>query len=77
MITLANFNDYTWNDFSGQVVIDRDYYNTKEEQFKQVFSDMDFLGWYSIGDRPTAPQTRKSAYTGKQIKQIISNNFCT
>ena len=55
-------------------MIDRDYYNTKEEQFKQVFSDMDFLGWYSTGDRPTAPQTRKSAYTGKQI---ISNNFCT
>ena len=74
MITLANFNDYTWNDFSGQVVIDRDYYNTKEEQFKQVFSDMDFLGGTAL---ETAPQTRKSAYTGKQIKQIISNNFCT
>merc|ERR1712012_987548 len=27
-------------------------YNTKEEQFKQVFSDMDFLGWYSTGDSP-------------------------
>ncbi|XP_014671204.1 PREDICTED: COP9 signalosome complex subunit 6-like isoform X2 [Priapulus caudatus] len=31
------------------IVIDREYYNTKEEQFKQVFSDMDFLGWYTTG----------------------------
>lgn len=32
------------------IVIDREYYNTKEEQFKQVFSDHDFLGWYTTGD---------------------------
>ena len=37
----------------GTVVIDMDYYKTKEEQFKQVFSDMDFLGWYCTGDAPT------------------------
>jgi len=43
--------DYTTIDTN--VVIDREYYNTKEEQFKQVFSDMDFLGWYSTGDKPT------------------------
>lgn len=36
----------------GDVIIDRDYYNTKEEHFKQVFSDMDFLGWYTTGDVP-------------------------
>jgi len=36
----------------GKAVIDRDYYNMKEEQFKQVFSDMDFLGWYSNGEKP-------------------------
>ena len=35
------------------VVIDLEYYKVKEEQFKQVFSDMDFLGWYSTGDQPT------------------------
>lgn len=37
----------------GKVIIDRDYYNIKEEQFKQVFSEMDFLGWYSTGEVPT------------------------
>lgn len=35
------------------IVIDKDYYNLKEEQFKQVFSEMDFLGWYTTGDSPT------------------------
>ncbi|XP_041974512.1 COP9 signalosome complex subunit 6 [Aricia agestis] len=35
------------------IIIDRDYYNLKEEQFKQVFSDMDFLGWYTTGESPT------------------------
>lgn len=51
------------------VIIDRDYYNMKEEQckflcdfilfinnkiftVKQVFSDMDFIGWYITGDSP-------------------------
>ncbi|XP_077293940.1 COP9 signalosome subunit 6 isoform X2 [Arctopsyche grandis] len=37
----------------GDVLIDRDYYTMKEEQFKQVFSDMDFLGWYTTGESPT------------------------
>jgi len=33
-------------------VIDTDYYKMKEEQFKQVFSEMDILGWYSTGECP-------------------------
>ena len=36
----------------GKTFIDMEYYKMKEEQFKQVFSDMDFLGWYSTGERP-------------------------
>ena len=38
---------------SEAMVIDIEYYKMKEEQFKQVFSDTDFLGWYSTGDQPT------------------------
>ena len=38
---------------SEAVVIDFEYYKMKEEQFKQVFSDMDFLSWYSTGNQPT------------------------
>ncbi|XP_058807280.1 COP9 signalosome complex subunit 6 [Phymastichus coffea] len=48
------------------VVIDRDYYNTKEEQFKQVFSDMDFLGWYTTGGLPN----EKDIKVHKQICEI-------
>lgn len=52
-IEIMNSFELDYNEIEGEVVIDRDYYNTKEEQFKQVFSDMDFLGWYSTGDHPT------------------------
>jgi len=52
-IEIMNSFELDYNEIEGQVIIDRDYYNTKEEQFKQVFSDMDFLGWYSTGDQPT------------------------
>ncbi|XP_024079313.1 COP9 signalosome complex subunit 6a, partial [Terrapene carolina triunguis] len=34
------------------IVIDKEYYYTKEEQFKQVFKDMEFLGWYTTGGPP-------------------------
>lgn len=50
----------------GQIVIDMDYYNTKEEQFKQVFSEMDFLGWYTTGDSPT----QSDIHVHKQICSI-------
>lgn len=40
------------------VIIDRVYYNTKEEQFKVVFTEMDFLGWYTTGDMPNERDIR-------------------
>lgn len=50
---MMNSFELDYNTIDGQVVIDREYYQTKEEQFKQVFSEMDFLGWYSTGEKPT------------------------
>ena len=38
---------------SEAVVIDIEYFKMKEEQFKQFYHDMDFLGWYSTGVQPT------------------------
>lgn len=29
------------------------FYECKEKQFKQVFPDLDFLGWYTNGDEPS------------------------
>ncbi|XP_021944566.1 COP9 signalosome complex subunit 6 isoform X3 [Folsomia candida] len=51
------------------IVIDRDYYRTKEEQFKQVFSEMDFLGWYTTGDIPTP----SDIHVHKQITEIYES----
>ena len=51
---------------SEAVVIDIEYYKMKEEQFKQVFSDMDFLGWYSTGDQPSG----NDIAVHKQISEI-------
>ncbi|NXV55712.1 CSN6 protein, partial [Molothrus ater] len=36
----------------GALLIDKEYYYTKEEQFKQVFKDLEFLGWYTTGGPP-------------------------
>uniref|UniRef100_A0A1B6C3C2 COP9 signalosome complex subunit 6 n=1 Tax=Clastoptera arizonana TaxID=38151 RepID=A0A1B6C3C2_9HEMI len=51
-IEIMNSFELVFSIIGGDIVIDRDYYNTKEEHFKQVFSEMDFLGWYSTGDIP-------------------------
>lgn len=51
-IEIMNSFELYFSVIGGDIVIDRDYYNTKEEQFKQVFSDLDFLGWYTTGDAP-------------------------
>ncbi|XP_055319495.1 COP9 signalosome complex subunit 6 isoform X1 [Sitodiplosis mosellana] len=51
------------------IIIDQDYYRTKEEQYKQVFKDLDFLGWYTTGNRPTELDI-------KVHKQICEINEC-
>jgi len=52
-IEIMNSFELDFQRIDNQVVIDRDYYDLKESQFKQVFSDMDFLGWYTTGEGPS------------------------
>lgn len=52
-IEVMNSFELVFSVIEGDIIIDRDYYNAKEEQFKQVFSDMDFLGWYTTGESPS------------------------
>ncbi|KAH9377423.1 hypothetical protein HPB48_016800 [Haemaphysalis longicornis] len=52
-LEVMNSFELVFNTVEGNIVIDNDYYNTKEQQFKQVFSDLDFLGWYTTGEGPT------------------------
>lgn len=51
-IEVMNSFELLFSVIEGDIIIDRDYYSLKEEQFKQVFSDMDFLGWYTTGEVP-------------------------
>ncbi|KAL9899051.1 COP9 signalosome subunit 6 [Glossina fuscipes fuscipes] len=51
------------------LIINRDYYNTKENQYKQVFSELDFIGWYTTGECPTNREL-------KIHKQIAEINEC-
>ncbi|KAF9360666.1 COP9 signalosome complex subunit 6 [Mortierella sp. NVP85] len=37
----------------GAIRIQEEYFLTKQEQFRQVFPVYDFLGWYTIGHKPT------------------------
>ncbi|KOB75640.1 Uncharacterized protein OBRU01_07153, partial [Operophtera brumata] len=52
-IEVMNSFELVFSAIGEDIIIDREYYNLKEEQFKQVFSDMDFLGWYTTGETPT------------------------
>ena len=65
-IEIMNSFELLFTCIGDDVIIDRDYYNTKEEQFKQVFSEMDFLGWYTTGDMPNDRDIR----VHKQICEI-------
>ncbi|XP_073815539.1 COP9 signalosome subunit 6 isoform X2 [Musca autumnalis] len=48
------------------VFISVEYYMAKELQYKQVFSDMDFIGWYTTGEYPT----EKELTIHKQISEM-------
>lgn len=51
-IEIMNSFELLFDRIEMDIVVDRTYYNTKEEQFKQVFPDLEFLGWYTTGDAP-------------------------
>lgn len=65
-IEIMNSFELMFDEIEGDVIIDKVYYHTKEEQFKQVFSDLDFLGWYTTGDSPDASDIK----IHKQICEI-------
>lgn len=38
--------------------MDHTYFNTRRDQFRQVFPTFDFLGWYTVGDAPSPSETK-------------------
>ena len=65
-IEIMNSFELDHTTVDGSLIIDFEYYKVKEEQFKQVFSEMDFLGWYSTGEAPTT----QDIGVHKQISEI-------
>ncbi|KFM70548.1 COP9 signalosome complex subunit 6, partial [Stegodyphus mimosarum] len=49
-IEIMNSFELMCDRIEGHILINKDYYTSKEQQFKQVFSELDFLGWYTTGD---------------------------
>ncbi|XP_076066687.1 COP9 signalosome subunit 6 isoform X2 [Oratosquilla oratoria] len=54
-IEIMNSFELSYDELDGHIIINREYYTLKEEQYKQVFSDLDLLGWYTTGDTPGPP----------------------
>lgn len=52
-VEIMNSFELKFDLIDNQVTIDNDYYKLKEGQFKQVFADMEILGWYKNGDIPS------------------------
>jgi COP9 signalosome complex subunit 6 len=71
-IEIMNSFELNYTVENDNIQINRVFYLQKEEQFKQVFPDLDFLGWYTTGesgnsgDKPNA----KDIYVHKQICNI-------
>lgn len=51
-IEIMNSFELMFDKIEGNIIFNDEYYATKEAQFKQVFPDLDFLGWYTTGDAP-------------------------
>lgn len=52
--------------------IDMDYFRSKEEQFRQVFTDLDFLGWYTVG---TSVPSESDVKIHKQMVTVNENSI--
>eukprot|EP00794_Sanderia_malayensis_P010995 gene10995-12158_t len=51
-IELFNSFELQFDVVEDDIIINMEYYKTKEEQFRQVFKDLDFIGWYTTGSLP-------------------------
>eukprot|EP00029_Vermamoeba_vermiformis_P000889 TRINITY_DN11064_c0_g1_i1.p1 TRINITY_DN11064_c0_g1~~TRINITY_DN11064_c0_g1_i1.p1 ORF type:complete len:307 (-),score=117.14 TRINITY_DN11064_c0_g1_i1:104-1024(-) len=49
IVHVYNSFELICTDVNGQLIIDTEYLKTKKEQFRKVFPDLEFLGWYSTG----------------------------
>uniref|UniRef100_A0A914WHQ3 COP9 signalosome complex subunit 6 n=2 Tax=Plectus sambesii TaxID=2011161 RepID=A0A914WHQ3_9BILA len=54
-LELMNSFEVRWDIVAGHAVLDLEFFHTREAQYKEVFTELDFLGWYTTGDEgPTS-----------------------
>ncbi|KAJ3098425.1 COP9 signalosome complex subunit 6 [Phlyctochytrium planicorne] len=52
-IEIFNSYELPFTTSGNDVTIDKNYFLSKQEQFRQVFPKYDMLGWYTVGVKPT------------------------
>uniref|UniRef100_A0A2P2HZ46 COP9 signalosome complex subunit 6 n=1 Tax=Hirondellea gigas TaxID=1518452 RepID=A0A2P2HZ46_9CRUS len=66
-VEIMNSFELFYDVVGGLVILSKDYYRVKEEQYKQVFSDMDLLGWYTTGGEAN----EKDVDLHKQVCELV------
>ncbi|KAA0203857.1 hypothetical protein HAZT_HAZT006748 [Hyalella azteca] len=66
-VEIMNSFELQYEVVDGLVVLSKEYYSLKEEQYKQVFSDMDLLGWYTTGGEAN----EKDVNVHKQVCELV------
>ncbi|CAG9534539.1 unnamed protein product [Cercopithifilaria johnstoni] len=50
-VEMMNSFEVKWSDEGkGYAVIDAGFLSTREQQYQEVFRDLDYVGWYTVGD---------------------------
>jgi len=52
-VEITNSYELVHVEIDGKIIVSEDYFTNKQEQFRQVFPQFDFLGWYTLGPYPT------------------------
>lgn len=52
-VEIMNSFELVYNEVDGHVVFDTEFFTQRTEQFKTVYKELEFLGWYSTGSIPT------------------------
>jgi len=69
-LELFNSFELQHSSIEGAIIVDMDYFRSKEEQFGQVFKDLDFLGWYTVGGSNAGAAAEEDISIHKQLIEV-------
>lgn len=70
-VEISNSFELAVDIVNDSAVLDKEYFSAKEEQFKQVFSSLEVLGWYTNGTLPVEDDTKFH----EQICSVIESHL--